>query len=336
MLKVGILGAGGIGVVHANAYRRLPDKAKVIAVADRRTEKAAALAHDLGAETYSNAEDLLSRDDIDIVDICLPTFLHEEYVVKAARLGKHILCEKPMALSLSSADNMIAATKEKNVKFMVAQCLRFWPEYVAVRERLSKGDLGRIKVMTAARVSPLPGWSWNDWMTVPELSGGALIDLHIHDVDFANSLVRAQPLTVMAVGSKSRKGSVDHVDTLITYESGERAAIEADWLVPKGYPFTTFFRVICENGAVELLSKAGSQDSPRVTVYSGDSAPEMLQVTSEKDAYTAEVEYFLDCVEQDMFPAVVPPEDSRMSLAVTLAAMESVKTGEAVDLRDIK
>lgn len=338
MLKVGIIGAGNISGIHASAYETLSERAQVVAVADIRKEKAEALAERLGADKVFDNADKLLQEDLDMVDICLPTFLHEEYVVKAARSGKHVLCEKPMALSVASADKMIEAAQAAGVKFMVAQCIRFWPEYVAVREKLNTGELGKIIAVTAARVGSAPRTSWNDWMLKPELSGGAVVDFHIHDVDFINSIIPSKPRTVAAVGVKSECGALNHVNTNITYEDGTIAAVEGDWFVPQGYPFTMFLRVTCEDGSIEFQFKAGvniekrNEAKPQVILYREGAEPEMLDVPEGKDAYLAEIEYFLDCIENDQEPAVVTPQDARDSLKVVLAARDSVEKNRCVEL----
>lgn len=131
MVRIGLLGCGFIGKVHAKAYAQIPD-AKVVAVVDRDSGRAKEVAEELGAEVVPVVDDLLSRQDIDMVDVCLPTYLHADHVIAAARAGKHVLCEKPMALSLEQADAMIEATEQAGVAFMVGHTLRFWPEYVAI------------------------------------------------------------------------------------------------------------------------------------------------------------------------------------------------------------
>lgn len=336
MLRVGIIGAGEISKSHAEAYKALEKKVKVVGVADKNVDKAVALAEHFDARVFTNINDLL-KEDIDLVDICLPTFLHEEIVIQAASAGIHVFCEKPIALNVEAADRMIQATKKAGVKFMVGQCIRFWPEYVACRKRLERGDLGEIKAITAARVSPAPSWSWNNWILQPDLSGGAVIDLHIHDVDFVNSLITREAEQVMAVGAYSSRGALDHINTLIYFSGGCVASVEGDWLVPEGYPFTMMLRVICEHGTIEFLSQGievenRDQSQVQIVVYKPDEEQEIIEITDRKDAYLAEIEYFVDCVIENRNPEVVTPEDARASLKLVLAAQESVRAKKVVNV----
>jgi UDP-N-acetylglucosamine 3-dehydrogenase len=125
-MRVGILGAGFIGSIHAKAYLQIPD-AQIAAVCDIDRSSADRLATSVNSEACYDPEALLARPDVDAVDICLPTHLHEYYVVLAAQNRKHILCEKPVALQPESIDRMAQAIEEAGVAGMVAQVLRFWP-----------------------------------------------------------------------------------------------------------------------------------------------------------------------------------------------------------------
>lgn len=336
MLRVAILGAGEIARAHSDAYEALGAKAQVVAVAGREREKAEELATRFGAEVYTDAKEALQAD-VDVVDVCLPTFLHEEFVIAAAQQGKHVFCEKPIALSVEAADRMVAAAKEAGVKFMVGQCIRFWPEYVACRQRLAQGDLGEIRTINAARISAAPNWSAGGWILQPELSGGAVVDLHIHDVDFADSLMPVPPQRVMAVGARSRRGALDQVHTLIDYGPDRAACVEASWLVPEGYPFTMALRIVCEHGTIEFTSRgidveSRAESDNQVVVYKAGGEREVVPIPERKDAYLAEIEYFLDCVAGDVEPSLVTAEDARNSLALVLAARRSALEGRAIDL----
>ena len=334
MLRVGIIGAGEISKSHADAYQALGSKVRVAAVADKDLIKAEQLAKGFRAQVFDDAEELM-KAELDIVDICLPTFLHEQFVIAAAGYGKHVFCEKPIALSLEAADRMIAETKKAGVKFMVGQCIRFWPEYVAVRERLAEGDLGSIKVITAGRIASAPNWSWDNWILQPDLSGGAVIDLHIHDVDFVNALIPGTAQIVSAVGSNSQREALDHISTLIDYGDGVVASIEGNWLVPDSYPFTMALKVVCEQGTIEFVSRGidvGNRDESAVNVmvYKQGQAPEVVGIPERKDAYLAEIEYFVDCVLKGQDPAIVTAQDARESLALVLAAKRSVLERQSI------
>ena len=191
-----------------------------------------------------------------MVDVCLPTYLHAEHVIAAARAGKHVLCEKPMALSLEQADAMIEATEQAGVAFMVGHTLRFWPEYVAIKDLVSRGELGKPVAVAATRLGTAPTWSWDRWLLDPERGGGAVPDLHIHDIDYIAWLL-GKPRSVMARGVRSANGCWDHVFTTLDYEDGAAAFAEGTFFVPPSFPFTMTFRAICENGTAEFVFRSG-------------------------------------------------------------------------------
>lgn len=335
MAQIGLIGCGFIGKVHAKAYAQIPD-AKVVAVVDRDPARAGEVARELGAEVVSSFDDLVCRRDIDVVDVCLPTHLHADHVISAARAGKHVFCEKPMALSLAQADAMIEATDQAGVAFMVGHTLRFWPEYVAIKKLLAGSELGKPVALAAARLGTAPVWSWDRWLLDPKRSGGAVLDLHIHDIDYIAWLL-GRPKAVVAKGARSASGSWDHVFTTLDYGDGPVAFSEGTFLVPSSFPFTMTFRAICENGTVEFMFRAGVNIEARqeaenpVTVYRKDGSLVHPEV-SKGDAYKAELEYFIKCVEQGKRPEVTTPADARLSLEIVLAAIRSLESGDVVKM----
>lgn len=335
MLRVGIVGAGFMGNMHANVYSHLPG-VKLVGVADIRKEKAEEVARTYGAETYSSFEEMLDDVELDIVDICLPTYLHCEYTVKAALAGKHVFCEKPMAMSLDEADKMIEAANRSGVKFMIGQCVRFWPEYMKLKELIDNGELGRVTTAHFWRLSATPMWSWENWLMDPEKSGGALLDLHIHDVDFIN-YVFGMPIRLHSSGSHDERGW-NHVFTQYDYE-GFTCVTEGAWDMAPGYPFTAAFRVVGEEGSVALRTgengglfvyrqngDVSRVEVPKPTLESGETQGNV----SDLGGYFNELQYFVGCVQRDEYPSVVTPEDARNSLKMVLAEKKSLETREVV------
>ena len=206
MLKIGIIGGGFIGDMHAQCYKALPGHCEIKGIADIKAEKARELEKKFKVMIYRDAQTLIDNKDVDIIDICLPTYLHREYVIKAAKAGKHVLCEKPIALTVKDGKEMVNVTKTAGVKFMVAHVIRFWPEYVYLKELIKQKELGRLKSITLARLAARPVWSWQNWMQQPQKSGGALLDLHIHDTDFL-LYVLGWPEKISSYAVKSKYGS---------------------------------------------------------------------------------------------------------------------------------
>ena len=137
---------------------------------------------------YTDIDDMLEKEELDIVDIALPTYLHAEVSVKALNKGINVLCEKPMALTVEECRKMIEAAEKNNRKLMVAQCLRFWPEYEYLKECVETKRFGDVLSGYFFRGGSTPKWSYQNWLLKKEKSGGVILDQHIHDVDMINWL----------------------------------------------------------------------------------------------------------------------------------------------------
>jgi UDP-N-acetylglucosamine 3-dehydrogenase len=331
MISVGLLGAGFMGSTHAAAYENLEGVA-LTAVADTSRRAADALAGAHRARAYYSVEALLDDDDVDVVDVCLPTHLHEPCVVGAVERGKHVLCEKPLALSLDEADRMKTAVERAGVKSMVAQVIRFWPEYVVIRGIVERGELGQPLVARAARLAEPP--NWGGWFRDPELSGGALLDLHIHDLDYVYSLF-GRPQTVYALGVRSRTGAWDHVLTSLDY-GDKKAVVEASYLMPKGFPFQMSFRLSCEDGCLEyrfgVEGQVDRREQAQTALAIRRHGMTEFPATPQVDAYVAEIEYFMRCIEENRHPVMATIEEAREVLEIALAVRRSVETGEVIAL----
>lgn len=343
MLKVGIVGAGFMGDTHAMVYKLL-SQVELVAVADIEADKRQQWVEKYGGQAYENLEQMLQDDAIDIIDICLPTYLHCENVLLAARAGRHILCEKPIALTLDDAEAMIAATEKAGVKFMVAQVIRFWPEYQYIRKVVTSGELGQLRMLHATRLSSPPLWAWRAWAADPHLSGGGVVDLHIHDLDYIYWLM-GRPRHVYALGRHSHTGTVDEVVSLLGFDNERLAVAEGNLVMPSGFPFTMTLQAICEHGVIEYHSR----DMKPLTVFKEGQPPlypKLPPPISPKriqrqntvgniaalGGYFNEISYFVNCVENDNVPSLCPATEAMFSLRLTLAARESIETGETVRL----
>ena len=196
MQHIGLVGLGFIGKTHLAAYNHIQN-AQVTAICTENKVEESPIMGIYDGSFVTDYDDLLKEKDIDIIDICLPTYLHEEYIVKAANAGKHIICEKPLTLTLESANRIMNAVQQNNVKLFVGHVLRFWPEYQAIKSYSESDKLKNIEIVHAKRLGKLPTWS--SWFQHPEKSGGALYDLHLHDIDFAYYLL-GEVESVYAVG----------------------------------------------------------------------------------------------------------------------------------------
>ena len=332
MIKVGLLGAGGIGRHHASRYGQI-ENARLVAVADIDRVAAGKLAKEYGTQVYYTMESLLDDPDIDMVDVCLPTFLHEQAVVAAARAGKHVLCEKPVALTMAGVERMIEAVDRAGVKCMVAQVIRFWPQYAEIKALLDRGELGRPLMAHAARLGCVP--ALRSWYGDPGLSGGALLDLHVHDLDYLYQIF-GKPTSVYALGLATENGAWNQVLTSLDY-GDKKAAAEASFLMPNSYPFGMSLRLLGDKGCAEYACQGEQRDlqappKNELVIYPCGEPARYHRCCPERDAYLAEIEYFVDCVAQDTAPKSATLTEAREVLEVAMAARRSLETGQVVIL----
>lgn len=247
MLNVGIIGCGFMGTMHANCYKNL-EGVRLAAVADLCAEKAQALAEGTDARIFSDGKDLIAQADLDIIDICLPTYLHAEFALLAMDQVKYLFIEKPVILTVAESEMLLQKQKETGCQVQVGQVIRFWDEYVALRKIVKNEEYGKVVNANFRRISPTPGWGWQDWLRTPTLSGGAAQDLHIHDIDYVLSLFGEPNKVFSAKNSLGEKNS--YVNTLMVYDT-HPVTVEGTWYLPESHPFQATFRVVFEKAVVE-------------------------------------------------------------------------------------
>ncbi len=325
MLRIGIAGMGGMGWFHASRYFQIAD-VELAAIADVRPDRLEARnavqinienkapLPDLAAvQRFPDAEALIAGADVDIIDICLPSYLHAITAVRALNAGRHVLCEKPMALSVDDANAMVTASRQANRKLMIAQCIRFWPEYQFLKQTIQQGALGQLLSLNMYRIGGRPaGWGWENWFMDPARSGGALYDLHVHDVDFVNSLFGA-PNQLLASGRRAAPGSAcEVIHTVYRYAGGPQVAIHAGWSEVQ-IPFRAGYEAWFQKGFMRL----DPDKTPSLMIYDDDSGQNgRPAVYTPGDAYLNEIVYFIECVRGNRDPVECPPESARDSLVI--------------------
>jgi predicted dehydrogenase len=326
MIKVGILGTGLMGREHLRCYSAL-DKVEILAIAGRDRNKAEKLASQYNIKNvYTSYSELIRNGNVEVIDICLPTLLHKEFTIKAAKSGKHILCEKPIALNLEDAEEMIYEVKKAGVKFMVAHVLRFWPEYLAIKSTIDQGRVGEIYEIFASRFNILPVWSVENWIMDESQSGGVVVDLMIHDFDFIYWLL-GSPKSIHSFGIKNQNGFWIQVLSVMKYSETKIAYVEGAYLMPEGSELNTQFRLYGEKGIINM----NNQFSPSVAFYSSGKEEEFLEIPP-KDGYLAEIEYFINCILEDKEPKIISSGDAVTALKLALQAKKSLETGKEIIL----
>ncbi len=330
MIKIAIIGAGFMGRTHAQIYVKAQN-AKVVGLCDKNRELGETFAEEFQCAYFDEIEDLLKQCDVDVMDICVPTFLHEEYVMTAAKHKKYVFCEKPVTFSVRQLDGMIRAVEQSGKRMFEGQVVRFWPEYVTAKRKYESGELGDLKAVYAARLSEHPAWS--EWYRKVENSGGGLLDLHLHDVDYICHLL-GKAEYVYAVGQKNEYGCWNHVMSVLSFPSGISASVEGIIEMAKGYPFTMQLRLVGEKKVYDYIMKAGSNledvgSARRETRVYEDGNTTVLPL-DETDAYETELLHFLSCVEQDKESEIICMEDVRNVLCTIEAIRTSLETGAKV------
>ncbi|MGA7411123.1 MAG: Gfo/Idh/MocA family oxidoreductase [Bryobacteraceae bacterium] len=322
-MRVGVIGLGFMGATHLNAFRGI-DGVEIAAVSSKNRKALegdlSGAGGNLGREAgvfdfsavskFADWHDLLEDPSVDAVDICLPTYLHLEATVLALEAGKHVLVEKPMALDGAQCDAILGAAGRSKQVLMVAQVLRFWPEYIALRKLLQSGVNGPVREAVFSRRCGLPDWS--AWLSDESRSGGAVLDLLAHDID--------QALHLFGLPDSVSAGSLGPVDTLgasLRYRDGSVVSIHGGWY-PAGEPFSMGFRVAMDSTGLEL------KDSVLREKTSG----EWRSIASPPgDAYQAELSYFIDCCRSGSRPVECLPLESARAVKLALLLKESRRQG---------
>lgn len=334
-MNIGIIGLGMMGRTHYEAYQEIKE-ANVVAVSDQDPKRAAG---DLsgtagnvlkeGVNTLpmdrikgtTNAMELIAMKEVEIVDVCVPTTQHVDLVCAALAAGKHVMCEKPLARTAADGQKIADAAKNAKGMFMPAMCMRFWPQWVWLKKAVAEKRYGAVKSATFRRVAQMPpGWYKNG-----AISGGAALDLHIHDTDFVQHLF-GMPKAVFSRGYTKASGEIDHLSTQFMYDDIPIVTAEGGWVLADGYGFTMQYTVNFENATADFdlarpeplkLSQGGKSEAI-------DAGPGF--------GYAAELRYFIECVSKGQKPTTVTADDAVRSLKLVEAEVKSCRSGEIVRL----
>lgn len=325
-MRVGIVGAGTMGSVHAAAWAQT--EAELVGVHSLRA--GAELASRYGAKAFDRYEDLLEA--VDVVDLCVPTDLHPAMTLQAAAAGKHVVCEKPLALTLEQGEAMITACERAGVRLFVAMVVRFFPQYRAAQQLVAGGQLGSLGVLRLKRAAYQPRKEVDNWYLDEARSGGMVVDMMIHDFDYARWL--AGP--VARVYARSARGQVpaspgDYALVTLRFASGAIALIEGAWANPPGV-FRTGFDLAGSAGLIEWSSDEPVTLRTFLEPRPGEAAAVGLPLAPlAEDPYTTQIKHVHRALVTGE-PFAVTPQDALEALRIALAARESLKSGRVVRL----
>jgi len=337
VVNVAVVGLGFMGVTHLKAYLKAPG-ARIVAVCDSvRVPVNGILAGVQGNVTGSGDLDLgrevkvcrelqavLAEPEVDLVDLCVPTPLHVEQSLASLRQGKHVLCEKPLALSTDQAREIVNAARTARGFFMPAMCMRFWPGWAWLKQIVEKNTYGKVLSAGFRRLSAAPAWSAATYSAASS-NGGALLDLHIHDTDFVQFLF-GRPRGVFSTGIARDGAFPDHVLTQYLFPGGPVVHAEGGWLLAKGFHMS--YTLHCEKATLDYNLARGAEALH--VIESGRD----LQVIKfdDPDGYAVEIRYLLEAIRTGQPPRVVTAQDGLSAIEICEAEAASVRTGKIVEL----
>lgn len=333
-VRIGLVGAGRMGSFHGTSVARRIHGAKLTAIADPVPGAADRLATEIGidAKTYTDPKEMFKDPSVDAVLIAAPARSHAELVIAAARAGKAVFCEKPMAVTLEEADRAIAAAREANVPLQVGFNRRFAAGFREAHEDIKKGTIGTPQLMRSITRDPGSGLPAH----VPEWT--IFLETLIHDFDTLLYLnPGAKPTEVYAVADalvfpdRKDQGWLDTAVVNVCFDNGAMATAEASFRAVFGYDVRG--EVFGSAGMVT----AGSVQKTNMTRYTAEGiSVDTCRKDTELlyDAYIAEVTSFVDCVRSGKSPYVTG-EDARNALSIALACIKSIQTARPVKLEEI-
>lgn len=349
MLRAAVIGAGRMGRGHINVYQQLEREGypvKLVAICDVDEPKlhgqnqfalniaASAGVNDKanGFESchlYTDAAEMLKNEQLDVVDVVVPTFVHADVAKQVMNAGVNVLCEKPMSLTPELCQSMIDTAAANNVRLMIGQCLHFWKEYEILHEKVLSGEYG--KPLTAyfyrgGPCNPNVNPSWNGWILKREKGGGALFDQHIHDIDVIRWCF-GTPKAVSTVGRTVHPGSAYDICATKYFFDDPAFVIDAhDSICYQGkLPFLYGYNVTFERATMVFKDT-------QLTIYEADKEPVEI-AKPENSAYYYEVRYFLDHIVSGEPLSKNMPEEAKENVRIALAEMKSADlNGEKVTL----
>lgn len=331
-MKVGIVGVGFMGTTHATGWADTP--AEIVGFTAETNQEAGSLAQQYGAKVYSSLEEMLPH--VDVVDICSPTHLHCEMALQAAEAGKHIVCEKPLARTTQQALKIVNACRKAGVQLLVAHVVRFFPEYALAQAAVAEGQIGKPGVLRLHRGSYRPKKPAGNWFLDEVKSGGILMDLMIHDYDYARWIAGdVETVFAQRVTEHHIEAPVDYGLVILGHRSGALSHIAGAWAYPPP-TFRTKLEIAGDRGLIEfdsdstapiqnLILKAGGSDSPDVGLPSSP-------VT--ESPYTTQLKEFYTAIAEGK-PSRVSATDGLAAVQIAEAALESARTNQPVKLASL-
>ncbi|HEY3268134.1 MAG TPA: Gfo/Idh/MocA family oxidoreductase [Armatimonadota bacterium] len=327
MPRIGLIGAGGIGRKHADAYSRISN-AQLVGIADLDLERAASLAGAHGAKAYATGEALIAAEKPDVVDICVPTPAHADAAQAAIAARIPTILEKPVARTLAEGKALIAAFQNAGVPVLPAHVVRFFPDFFSARQQILAGVVGNPGTVRITRGGGFPRGKDN-WYGDPDKSGGVFIDLMLHDFDWLRwTFGEVERVTANCLMASDIRGK-DYALAILRFQSGVIAHVEGTWAHNDG--FRTELEVAGDKGILDHSTQypfafrlRKDEAEARVAVPVPES-PVLIE------PYTAELSELISALTGG--PAArVTAEDGLKALEIGDACWQSARTGQPVTI----
>lgn len=311
MIRVGLIGIGGMGGTHFNCYKNIKD-AEIVAVCDVRTDMAKEKVKNENIHIYESYDELLEKENLDYVDICTPSYMHHDMSIKALEKGLHVLCEKPMSLSSKDAEEIIEAAEKSGKTFMTAHVVRFMTPYIILKNVIDSKELGNLVHLDMDRISTMPDWSWDDWMRDLSKSGGTPMDLSIHDIDFIQYTL-GEPKNISGIYRKLRNNN-DYIVSEMIYDNFT-VSVKGAWY-NYDIPFHSDYTAVFSNGVLEYKNNKITKNGKEIEMNLSDVSEDTGINISGVDGYGGEIEYFISCIKNGTKPQIVTPQSSMTSINI--------------------
>lgn len=328
-VKWGILGAAGIARKAVVPAIGAAKNAEVIAVGSSSLTKADEFANLFAIpKRYASYEEVLADKEINAVYIPLPNHLHAEWVKKAAESGKHVLCEKPAAMTVEETKSMIDACRENGVLFMEAFMYQFHPQHRRVQELIENGDIGEVNLMRSTFSFSLD-LKQDNIRLKRDMGGGSLFDVGCYCIHVSRFILGKEPKKVFAAGDVHKELGVDlSLSGILSFEDGVIASFDSSFQQPN----ENRYEVIGTKGKIEVPvafrpDVNGGNSEIIITSKSGERRKESFF----GDQYTTQIEHFSACIQNNETP-VYPDEETIKNMSVIEACLESLRLKKAVDL----
>ena len=325
-MKIGIVGVGGMGGCHFNIYNDIICKnmndVELSAACDVRLDMLKEKAKGINIRLYDDYDEMLEKEEFDIIDVSTPTYLHKEHSIKALKKGINVICEKPMALNSAEAAEIIQAAKESGKLFMAAHVVRFMNPYMYLEDVIKSHKYGNLIKLYMKRISSTPLWSYENWMMDKSKSGHAALDLSIHDIDFMQSVL-GEPDDVSGTYYEMKDTS-NYISANYIYKNCS-VSVEGAWF-KADIPFSAEFSAIFENGYVDFKNNRLSDNGNDIDFENPEAVENTgINISSVGDGYSSEIMYFIDCVKKGVSPAKVTPESSLKSISIVEKTLNNLK-----------